>query len=149
MKFKHISQIELLRYLTIPRANLHKYKCEKKLHIEVVQRLIPLCIDGSLHALWFHPANEAIKSKEHGLGFNLLLKMMGKLPGVPDLIFGWKGGMGCIELKHDKNSLSPSQKIFAKWCAEFHIPFVVARSWEAVENTLKEWEVLKNERKIH
>lgn len=110
--------------------------------MEVVQHLVPLSIDGKLQALWFHPANEAIKSKEHGIGFNIVLKMMGKLPGVPDLIFGFKGGMGCIELKHDKGKLSDNQTMFSKWCAEFDIPFVIARSWEEVEQALKSWGVL-------
>jgi hypothetical protein len=132
--------IELLRYLNIPKANTSKYKGEKRLHIEVVQRLVPLTVDGTLQALWFHPANEAIASK--GIGFNIVLKMMGKLPGVSDLIFGWKGGIGCIELKSDKGVMSDGQKSFKKWCEYHDIPYVIAKSWEDVEKALKEWGIL-------
>ena len=150
MKFKSITQLELYKYLSVPKANLNKYNCEKKLHLEIIQYLIPLSVDGTLQALWFHPANEAIKSKEHGIGFNILLKMMGKIPGVPDLIFAGKGKMGCIELKYDnaqrgrsaESKLSANQILFAKWCAKFDIPYVIARSWEDVKETLINWDFM-------
>jgi hypothetical protein len=141
MHLGSITQLELLKYLAIPKPSLKKYKGEKRLHLEVVQHLLGLSVDGKLRAIWFHPANEAIQSKERGIGFNILLKMMGKIPGVPDLVFGWKNGIGFIELKC-KSPLTESQINFAKWCTKFEIPFIVCKSWEEVQVTLKEWGIL-------
>jgi hypothetical protein len=137
-----MDNIDLYHNLHIPRANLYKYKGEKLLHIEIVQRLLPLTLDEKLQALWFHPANEAIKSKEHGIGFNIMLKMMGKIPGVPDLVFMWKNGAGFIELKSAKGKLTESQEFFQRWCKNYDIPFEIAKSWEEVENILRKWNVL-------
>lgn len=142
-KWEKISQCELYNYLNLPRANPRNHKGEAKIHLEIVQNLVGLSILGRLKAIWFHPANEIIPS-ETGVGFGILLKMMGKIPGVSDLIFGWGGGMRCLEVKGPKGSLSPSQKLFKKWCEEFEIPYKIVRSWKEAEETLKEWGILRD-----
>lgn len=140
-QWEKISQCELYNYLDIPRANLNNHRGEQRIQLEVVQKVKDLSVLGRLKAVWFHPANEILPS-ETGIGFGILLKMMGKIPGVSDLVFGWGGGMRCLEVKGPKGVLSPPQKMFKKWCEEFEIPYRVARSWKEAEAILKEWGIL-------
>ena len=142
-KWEKISQCELYNYLSIPHANRSNHSGERKIHLEIVQNLVGLSVLGRLKAVWFHPANEILPS-ENGAGFGILLKMMGKIPGVPDLVFGWGRGFGCLEIKAAKGSLSASQKLFKKWCEEFGIRYNLVRSWKEAEEVLKEWGILIN-----
>jgi hypothetical protein len=136
-----IEQRHLYQYLfSIPNPNLSNHKGETKLHLECINHMKSWAVSGELKALWFHPANETLKKGDTGWG--MLLKMMGKLPGVPDLIFLWDKGSGCIELKSSKGRLTEEQETFKKWCCEFNIPYVICRSLKEVERTLKDWKVL-------
>ena len=144
-----LSKIDLLRYLHLPTPNLNKHKGEKKIHLEIIQRLVPLTIDRSLNAMWFHVPNEAISSPSHGIAYNIQLKMMGKLPGVPDLVFMWNSagaddsaGVGFVEIKSSTGKRTENQETFKAWCDEYKIPNVIVRSWPDLESTLKGWGVL-------
>ncbi len=86
--------------------------------------------------LWFHVPN--------GGGRNVveasILKRMGTLAGVPDLVVCLPGGLvGFMEIKPEGKYLSPEQKAFAEKAAEVGAAWCVVRSINDVQDTLKAW----------
>lgn len=139
-----LTPFELYQFLNIPKPNLNNHKNEKRLHLEVVQHLFSLTVLEKLKAIWFHPPNENIAAKRghKGEGWQIVMKMMGRISGVPDLVFLWKKGAGFIELKAEKGKLSDNQFTFKRWCAHHDIPFEIAKSWKDVEDILIKWDIL-------
>ena len=70
-----------------------------------------------------------------------LLKKMGVLAGVSDLLLFWGGGMGAIELKRpDKTAyLSPTQIAFAEEWQKRGGRFAACNSLDGVEAAFKSW----------
>lgn len=70
-----------------------------------------------------------------------MLKKMGVLAGVSDLLLFWNGGMGAIELKRpDKKAyMSDSQIGFAEQWKARGGKFSLCNSLEGVEAALKSW----------
>lgn len=70
-----------------------------------------------------------------------MMKKMGVLAGVSDLLLFWHGGYGAIELKRpDKNaSMSDSQVGFAEQWQARGGRFALCNSLEGVEAALKSW----------
>lgn len=70
-----------------------------------------------------------------------MLKKMGVLAGVSDLLLFWNGGYAAIELKRpDKNaSMSPSQIEFAETWRKLGGRFALCNSLDGVEAALKSW----------
>lgn len=87
-------------------------------------------------AVWFHCPNGGGRSKaEAGI-----LKALGTLPGVPDLLFICDGGtIKFIELKAEGKYLSPAQKAFRETVSGMGASYAVCRSVEDVAETLWEW----------
>jgi len=59
-------------------------------------------------------------------------KAMGMLPGVPDILFIWKGKLHGIELKVDGGVVSPAQKELHRTWLENGVTVVVCYSVEQV-----------------
>ena len=95
--------------------------------------------------LFFSVPNESITTGNTGKDFGraINLKKMGVLPGVSDLIIGWRGKMFCIEVKNEKGKQSERQINFEQWCADCGIPYVLVRSVDDVHESLKLWGIVK------
>lgn len=69
-----------------------------------------------------------------------VLKKMGLLPGVSDLVIVAENGRFFgMEVKTSNGRLSDHQQLFRARCDELNIPYAVVRSVEAAEMQLKEW----------
>jgi hypothetical protein len=70
-----------------------------------------------------------------------MMKKMGVLAGVSDLLLFWDGGHGAIELKRPdkKVAMSPSQVDFSIAWIERGGRFACCNSLDGVEDTLKAW----------
>ena len=95
--------------------------------------------------LFFSVPNESITTGTEGKDFGraINLKKMGVLPGVSDLVIGYRGKMYCLEVKNEKGKQSDRQKNFERWCADCCIPYVLVRSVDDVHEALKEWGIVK------
>ena len=95
--------------------------------------------------LFFSVPNEATVKGKTGADFGraINLKKMGVLPGVSDLIIGYRGKMYCLEVKNLTGKQSVRQKNFERWCADCGIPYVLVRSVDDVHEALKEWGIVK------
>lgn len=84
--------------------------------------------------LWFHVANERKCSPQRGD----MLKLMGVLAGVPDLVFVLPDGhVGFIELKAGKGRLSKAQDEFFERALHIGARCHVARSVDDVESIMR------------
>lgn len=70
-----------------------------------------------------------------------MMKKMGVLAGVSDLLLFWNGGYGAIELKRpDKTAyMSPTQIEFAETWRKLGGRFALCNSLDGVEAALKSW----------
>lgn len=69
-----------------------------------------------------------------------ILKSMGMLPGVADLVIVAPGGRThFLEVKTARGSLSPVQREFRRRCRNLDVPHAVVRSLEDVKRALGEW----------
>lgn len=72
-----------------------------------------------------------------------LLKKMGLLPGVSDLIILHRGRAYCVEVKTQTGKQSEAQRLFQARCDETGIPYSVVRSVEEAIEKLKEWRIIE------
>lgn len=87
--------------------------------------------------LWFHPANS---SGNRGARLGGILKSMGVLAGVPDIVVILPTGLSAfIELKASKGSLSPTQKAFRDRARETGALWEECRSLEETADLLNRW----------
>jgi hypothetical protein len=110
---------------------------ESAICVEFVNRLKDLTFDGILKAVWLHVANEWIGEKRPLYG--MLLGAMGKIAGCPDYVFLWNGGCGFIEVKIPGGELSPTQKLFKKWCEYAGVKHEVIYSADEGIAVLNRW----------
>ena len=68
-----------------------------------------------------------------------ILKGLGVLPGVADLLVLGEGFAGGLELKAGKGKQSPAQLRFEADCARLRIPYAVGRSLEDAERIVRSW----------
>lgn len=108
---------------------------EDNLQIAVADYLRYQCT----HTIWWHTPNGGQRNPREGARF----KRMGVMPGVPDILIFWRGGMGGIELKAGKNKQQQSQSNFQYIWQHFGGQYAVCRSIEQVERALREWGALK------
>lgn len=91
---------------------------------EWLQWAVPPPPDGPA---WFHPPNGGGRSKaEAGI-----FKAMGVKPGVPDLVFIWKGSAIGVEIKPPKQGLTGSQP-------ERHLEWTLAGAVMTVVHSIDE-----------
>ena len=102
------------------------YKPEERLQVATCQMLHAL---APASILYFHPAQEAIRSKATW-GFQI---EMGFVKGVSDWIIMGKiddqSVLAAIELKAGKNKQTDYQKEFQQWCERAGIPY-----WPDIRN---------------
>lgn len=128
-----------------PKVRTKRENPERDLQIAVVQYFRWALPD----VLFFHPANERATS----LAYGALLKKMGVLAGVPDLLLFWKrvqmdNNMGveyeapiraALELKSSAGNLSVKQREFQlKWLNSGGL-YALCRTMQEVEQAVKSW----------
>lgn len=99
---------------------------EQQLQIGVM-KFLDLCLPAD--AIAFHVPSGGYRTKaEAGI-----FKAMGVKAGCPDIIIFYSGRTLCIELKADKGSATPAQKVMHAKLHAQGIPVLIAKTLEAVE----------------
>lgn len=104
--------------------------------------------EGRLGAVWLHPANELAGQTIVRAGRHIaspraaLARALGLIAGASDYLFLWQSGSAVIEFKARDGRLSQSQRDFAAWCAEHHVPFHIARTSAEGQGILRELGIL-------
>jgi hypothetical protein len=96
--------------------------------VEYLELVKPRCI-------WFHPPNGGARSKTEAA----ILKGLGVKAGVADLIFLWKNGSGCIELKTTGKQLSKAQNDFSEDCWIVGVNHAICFTVDQVDHFMKKW----------
>lgn len=115
---------------------------EDRVAVEFANRLRAWTLEGRLKAIWSHIGNEIAGGVKNAAIRYAIAKALGFISGFPDFVFAWKEGAGVIEFKAPKGTMSQNQKNFRSWCELIGIPYVVARSADEGEATLRAWGVL-------
>ncbi len=105
-----------------------------------VSYLIEATLKNDCNAFWFHPCNEVSNNRQ--FAFGKLLQHLGKINGVPDYIFMWKGGCGGIEFKAPGKKLNENQRLVKAWCEDKGVPFEEATSSADAIKILHGWGVI-------
>ena len=66
-------------------------------------------------------------------------KQMGVEPGVSDLLLGWQGNTGALEIKSETGKLSTPQNKFLSWASSIGWHTGVARSVRGAHQILMGW----------
>ena len=127
-------------YFLPPRLGNLRLQPEQALNTAIANDLRGLMFESRLDCVFIHIANEHKCSIITGK----ILSNMGKLAGVPDLMFFKKGYICFMEVKCDgktygknKNYLKANQKRFKELCAMLEVPFYVVHSIEETRDALK------------
>lgn len=131
----------LYQLLSIKQIN-RKLNPEAKIQYEFVNCLRALSLENKLDAVWFAVSNETGRS-DHA-SFGQLQKMLGKIPGTPDMVFLWNGGAGFIEFKSTKGRLSPNQKNFQQWCEDQRVDYRICFAKSEALAVLLEWGIIND-----
>lgn len=117
---------------------------EDEIQIAIVEYLSSICrVYGFL---FFAVPNEAaMKSRSGKSVYPLIahLKKMGLVPGVSDLVIGFRGLMYGVEVKTESGKQNPNQKLFEGWCRDCHIVYQVVRSVKDMEHYLRRWGIVR------
>lgn len=89
--------------------------------------------------LWFHPAQEAIRSPITWK----IQKRMGFVKGIPDWIFLRAGWCGMVELKAGKGKLRPAQENIRDWAERYNVDHAVARTLDEFIGICKRWGIVR------
>lgn len=114
---------------------------EDAMCVEFANALRAATLDGSLRAVWLHPAQELCFGHKTGVRA-AISRAMGMHVGVSDYVFLWDGGAGVLEAKHGRNGLSPGQKDFRDWCKQQGVSFGLFRTVDEGMAQLRAWGVL-------
>lgn len=96
--------------------------------VEFSNDMRQLTLQNKLPYIWFHIANEFLPSSKPNFSFELKLKHMGKIAGVPDYCFISAQDSFFIEFKVEKGKQTMNQKIFEEWCAANKVNYFLCRS---------------------
>ena len=89
-------------------------------------------LNGSLRAVWTHPANELAYAKGGKQTAQAgKARALGLITGTSDYLFLAKDGAIAIEFKSDTGRLTEGQSDFSKWCLGCGVPYFIVRSAEA------------------
>lgn len=105
----------------LPKAALElpgkvRLRPEEAIQVEIVRGLRQLAMEGRPVA-WLHVANELELGRRSGHAVAIRRRMLGVVPGAPDLIVFLPAVVLAIEVKTPDGSLSPRQRDFATWLA--------------------------------
>lgn len=119
-----------------------RLKPEAAIQYRFVQYCRAASLEKRLDAVWFSVPNEFGGQKQRMFGG--LLKALGKLNGVADMVFLWKDGAGCLEFKSGRNKQRPEQLLFEAWCINHGVHYHVVYGFQEAINALKNWNILKS-----
>lgn len=119
-----------LASLLLPNKSIQyaSLKGEQKMCVEFANGLRQMTLEGKLPYVWFHISNEFLPSRQVNYSFELKLKHMGKIAGVPDYCFVGERGSFFIEFKSEKGRQTDSQKKFEEWCKASNVNYFICRS---------------------
>jgi hypothetical protein len=120
-------------------------KGEDALANRVALELKALYQEGKLNCIWFHVPNETMIKSKHDFALLKKKQSMGMIPGVPDYTFIKNGEplTLLVELKTEYGKLSQNQKLFKAWTEDNHTPYIIAKSWNDLKNTLIHFGLIK------
>jgi hypothetical protein len=130
--------IRLMHYTPLSRPPVQP---EDMMCVAFANALRAATLDGTLRAVWLHPAQELCFGHKTGVRA-AISRAMGMHVGVGDYLFLWDGGSGVLEAKHGRNSLSPGQRDFRDWCGAQGVRFGLFRSVDEGLALLRGWGVL-------
>jgi hypothetical protein len=116
-------------------ANL---KAEQKICVEFANEMRFMTLEKKLPYIWFHVSNEFLPSTRVNYSFELKLKHMGKIPGVPDYCFVSSRDGFFIEFKTPHNTQGPNQKLFQEWCSLKDVGYFLCHSAEEGISVVKD-----------
>ena len=134
----------LYRLMEIPRRLNLRLKGETLLCYEITNMLRAATLDGTLRAVWTHPANEGRRTPLQGA----ILKAVGLISGTPDYLFVWPNGGGLIEIKPPPfrpSDLNDNQKSYQQWCIERGANHAVCTTPDEVWRVLVRWGAASDE----
>lgn len=121
---------------------------EDRLAMEVANWLRAMSLEGKLLATWTCIPHEvgAVSRSSAAYGGQRAKyakqKAMGLITGSADYVFVWPDGGGWIEAKVKGSYPSPTQRLFAKWCAATNTNYAICRTVDEFSQTLKGWGAL-------
>ena len=133
-----MTQLQWMLHLFNNIHYLKDAKGEDAIANQVAIELRNLSLDGKLNAVWFHVPNEHVIRDNVDRARIRKRQCLGMISGAPDFIFLMKDKSLQIELKTDTGVLSDNQKSFKKWPEDKDVPYIIAKSWNDVKNTLKQ-----------
>lgn len=86
-------------------------------------------------AFWFHPTSEGKRTPREGA----MLKRLGAIAGIPDLIIFWNGFAFGIELKSEDGRITPAQRATHEAMGRAGVRIRVCRSVNEVSDALTAW----------
>jgi hypothetical protein len=129
-----------LASILIPPSNLSwaYLKDEQKICVEFANEMRMLTLAGNFPYVWFHIPNEFLPSARKNYSFDLKLKHMGKISGVPDYCFTSSTDSFFIEFKANKGKQTENQKIFQAWCTTTLVDYLLCYSAQEAIDFVKD-----------
>ncbi|QUT04032.1 hypothetical protein KFK14_12835 [Sphingobium phenoxybenzoativorans] len=127
----------LVRLMTYVRLSRNvRLGPEDFMACEFANRLRVATLEGRLHAVWTHPAQELAHGHRNGVA-GAISKALGLVTGTSDYLFLWDGGSAALEAKSQTGTLTQAQKDWREWCAHRGVPFHVFRTADEGEAILR------------
>lgn len=131
----------LLRLMHYTRLSHRPRQPEDGMCVEFANALRAATLDGSLGAVWLHPAQELCFG--HNTGIRAAVsRAMGMHVGVADYLFLWETGAAALEAKYGRGKLTDHQSDFAEWCERTGVPHRVFRTVDEGLSHLRTFGVL-------
>lgn len=100
-------------------------------------------LNGTLRAVWTHPANELAYAKGGKQTAQAgKARALGLITGTSDYLFLTGQQSLALEFKSGTGRLTEGQSDFAKWCRDCGVPYFIVRSADAALALLVEYGVL-------
>lgn len=131
--------ISLMQYASLSRGM--KIGPEDAMCVQFANSLRKMTLEGNLHAVWVHPANELCFGHKTVLRA-AVSRAMGMHKGISDYLFLTGSGGFALEAKHGKGKMTDNQSDFAQWCALESVPHRVFTSVDQGLDALREWGVI-------
>jgi len=122
-------------------GNVKKAGGELALCLHICTELRQLILNDELTGIFLHIPTET--SDNAKIQYNMIQKLMGRIPGAADYLFLRGDAALAIEIKTPGKYQTKKQKSFQAWCSDFNVPYYVCTSWEAVRQKLIEHGFIK------
>ena len=135
--------IRLMHYTPLVRVKLGPEDSEALIFANELRKAT---LEGRLHGLWLHPANELCgippKSPRSFLVRAAIARALGLINGASDYIFLFHNGTLVMEFKSKTGTMTQGQKDFRDWANMVSVPHYVVRSADAGLAILKDHGIL-------